>query len=70
MSNSYLKIAISLIKYHFENNEIMFKAKCNELIKALFENGKTDLAEYIEAQTYPEHTFSVQEVKKNEQVYF
>lgn len=66
MNNPYLKITISLIKYHFENNEILFKAECNELIKTLFENGKTDLAEYIEAQMYPKHTFSVQEVKTNE----
>lgn len=66
MNNKCLKTTISLIKYHFEKDEIMFKKACNELVKNLFKNGKNDLAEYIEAQMYQEHVWTTQEVKTNE----
>ena len=62
--NINLSFAIALIQKHFDNNEEEFRTISETLINKLFETGEDELARYIQAQLFPNTTWTPQEVEQ------
>lgn len=62
--NPYMKIAIALVSYHFNEKEEDFKQKVLELEKQLDKDGKPECAGYVCALLNPHLSFVPQEEKE------